>query len=88
MGEYDDGTASWVDGWSTAGPGPGTVAVVLGRWAPARSLPPSPTGRPGGARSCGSASYCVHVSYSGTAAPRGGGGGGGVVSTVPPLCWY
>lgn len=40
-----------------------------------------------GATACGSASYCVQVTYTGTAAPSGGGGGGAVAS-VPPKCYW
>ena len=39
------------------------------------------------AGACGGASYCVEVSYSGSAAPSGGGGGG-YVATVAPDCWW
>ncbi|MGA9746589.1 MAG: hypothetical protein WBQ50_03955 [Nocardioides sp.] len=39
------------------------------------------------AQSCGAASYCVQVTYSGNAAPSGGGGGG-YVASVPPTCYW
>lgn len=39
------------------------------------------------AGACGAASYCVKVTYSGSAAPSGGGGGG-YVATVAPDCWW
>ena len=39
------------------------------------------------AQACGAASYCVQISYTGSAAPSGDGGGG-YVTSVPPKCYW
>ncbi|RYU12755.1 hypothetical protein [Nocardioides iriomotensis] len=61
--------------------GAGTALAFLGQAAA------NADGFDSAGSSCGGGSYCVQVTYTGTAAPSGGGGGS-VVASVPPICWY
>jgi len=66
----------------------GVVAAALAAGAVGIAGPASADGLGGaGASACGAASYCVSVTYTGSAAPHGGGGGG-YVATVAPDCWW